>query len=42
MKTLKDNEDTQLLHSEVVSFLVSFLAQHSSALPGLRIRKSHM
>lgn len=42
MKTLKENEDAQLLHFEVVSFLFSFLAEHSAALPGLGIRKSHM
>lgn len=38
MKTLNENEDAQLLHCEVVSFLFSFLAELSAALPGLGIR----
>lgn len=42
MKTLKENEDAQLLHFEVVSFLFSFLVEYSPALPGLCVRKSHM
>lgn len=42
VKTLKDNEGARWLHFEVVSFLFGFLAEHSEALPGLSIRKSHM